>query len=63
MRSSEEKASWLKFQINSAYGLGLVSTAQDNKWSVDYQKIKEKIRLISNRRNKINKLWKIDGIV
>ena len=60
MNELEIKSSWLKIQINSFYGL---NTQQSNKLLNEYIEIKNKIRLISDRKSKIKKIWKIDGIV
>jgi len=60
MNELEIKSSWLKIQINSFYGL---NTQQSNKLLNEYIEIKNKIKLINNRKSKIKELWKIDGIV
>jgi len=64
MNELEIKSSWLKIQINSFYGLNIQqSTVLYNKLLNEYIEIKNKIRLINNRKSKIKELWKIDGIV
>lgn len=60
MNELEIKSSWLKIQINSFYGL---NTQQSNKLLKEYIATKSKIKLITNRKSKIKKIWKIDGIV
>ena len=64
MNELEIKSSWLKIQINSLFGFhndGL--KIRSDKLVREYQEIKNKIRLINNRKSKIKELWKIDGIV
>ena len=66
MNELEIKRSWLKMQINSRYGLHEDSDGlkiRNDKLVREYQEIKNKIRLISDRKSKIKKIWKIDGIV
>ena len=60
MNELEIKASWLKIQVNSYYGL---SQSTNNKLLDDYIEIKSKIRVIKLRKSKIKKIWKTDGIV
>ena len=63
MNELEIKSSWLKMQINFLFGLhndGL--KIRSDKLVREYQEIKNKIRLITNRKSKIKELWKIDGI-
>ena len=60
MNDLEIKASWLKIQVNSYYGL---SQSANNKLLDDYMEIKNKIRDIKLRKSKIKKIWKTDGIV
>ena len=60
MNDLEIKASWLKIQVNSYYGL---SQSTNNKLLDDYIEIKSKIRDIKLRKSKIKKIWKTDGIV
>jgi hypothetical protein len=60
MNELEIKASWLKIQVNSSYGLNF---DYNNKLIDDYTKIKSKIRVIKLRKSKIKKIWKTDGIV
>ncbi len=60
MNELEIKASWLKIQVNSYYGL---SQSTNNKLLDDYVEIKSKIRVIKLRKSKIKKIWKTDGIV
>ena len=60
MNELEIKASWLKIQVNSYYGL---SQSTNNKLLDDYIEIKSKIRDIKLRKSKIKKIWKTDGIV
>jgi hypothetical protein len=60
MNELEIKASWLKIQVNSSYGLNF---DYNNKLIDDYVKIKSKIRVIKLRTSKIKKIWKTDGIV
>jgi len=60
MNELEIKASWLKIQVNSYYGL---SQSTNNKLLDDYLEIKSKIRVIKLRKSKIKKIWKTDGIV
>lgn len=66
MNELEIKSSCLKIQINSLYGLPFDSDGlrkRHDKLVREYQEIKNKIRLINNRKSKIKELWKIDGIV
>ena len=71
MNELEIKSSWLKIQINSLYGLPFDSDGlrkghiilSNDKLVREYREIKNKIRLINNRKSKIKELWKIDGIV
>jgi hypothetical protein len=66
MNELEIKRSWLKMQINSRYGLHKDSDGlkiRNDKLVREYQEIKNKIRLISDRKSKIKKIWKTDGIV
>jgi hypothetical protein len=60
MNELEIKASWLKIQVNSYYGL---SQSTNNKLLDDYVEIKSKIRVIKLRTSKIKRIWKTDGIV
>ena len=60
MNDLEIKASWLKIQINSSYGINF---DYNNKLYEDYKEIKSKIRVIKLRTSKIKKIWKTDGIV
>jgi hypothetical protein len=60
MNDLEIKASWLKIQINSSYGINF---DYNNKLYEDYKEIKYKIRVIKLRKSKIKKIWKTDGIV
>ena len=60
MNELEIKSSWLKMQINSLYGLHNDSHGLLVR---EYQEIKNKIRLINNRKSKIKEIWMIDGIV
>lgn len=60
MNDLEIKASWLKIQVNSYYGL---SQSANNKLLDDYIEIKTKIRDIKLRKSKIKKIWKTDVIV
>ena len=60
MNQLEIKATWLKIQVNSSYGLNF---DYNNKLLDDYVEIKAKIRDIKLRKNKIKNIWKIDGIV
>jgi hypothetical protein len=60
MNELEIKASWMKIQVNSYYGL---SQSTNNKLLDDYLEIKSKIRVIKLRKSKIKKIWKTDGIV
>ena len=60
MNELEIKASWLKIQVNSYYGL---SQSTNNKLLDDYIEIKSKIRDIKLRKSKIKRIWKTDGIV
>ena len=59
MNELEIKRDWLKIQINSYYGSKETNKVMHSK----YIKIKNKIRLINNRKSKIKKIWKIDGVV
>lgn len=66
MNELEIKSSWLKMQINSLFGLYKESDGlkiRSDKLVREYQEIKNKIRLINNRKSKIKEVWKIDGIV
>ena len=65
MNELEIKRDWLKIQINSYYGSKETNKVMRSKWIFHkmYIKIKNKIRLINNRKSKIKKIWKIDGIV
>lgn len=66
MNELEIKSSWLKMQINSLFGLYKESDGlkiRSDKLVREYQEIKNKIRLINNRKSKIKKIWMIDGIV
>jgi hypothetical protein len=60
MNELEIRASWLKIQINSSYGINF---DYNNKLYEDYKEIKSKIRVIKLRTSKIKKIWKTDGIV
>jgi len=60
MNELEIKASWMKIQVNSYYGL---SQSTNNKLLDDYIEIKSKIRDIKLRKSKIKSIWKTDGIV
>ena len=60
MNELEIKATWLKIQVNSYYGL---SQSTNNKLLDDYIEIKSKIRVIKLRKSKIKRIWKTDGIV
>jgi hypothetical protein len=60
MNELEIKASWMKIQVNSYYGL---SQSTNNKLLDDYIEIKSKIRDIKLRKSKIKRIWKTDGIV
>jgi hypothetical protein len=60
MNELEIKATWLKIQVNSYYGL---SQSTNNKLLDDYIEIKSKIRDIKLRKSKIKRIWKTDGIV
>jgi hypothetical protein len=60
MNELEIRASWLKIQANSSYGLNF---DYNNKLYEDYKEIKSKIRVVELRKSKIKKIWKIDGIV
>lgn len=60
MNELEIKASWMKIEVNSSYGLNVV---YNNKLYEDYKEIKVKIRVIKLRTSKIKKIWKTDGIV
>ena len=59
MNELEIKATWLKIQVNSYYGL---SQSTNNKLLDDYIEIKSKIRDIKLRTSKIKRIWKTDGI-
>ncbi len=66
MNELEIKSSWLKMQINSLFGLHKESDGlkiKSDKLVREYQEIKNKIRLINNRKSKIKEIWMIDGIV
>jgi hypothetical protein len=69
MNELEIKSSWLKIQINSIYSLPFVREDSDrlrrrhDKLVREYREIKNKIKLITNRKSKIKEVWKIDGIV
>ena len=60
MNELEIKATWLKIQVNSSYGLNF---DYNNKLLDDYAEIKAKIRDIKLRKSKIKRIWKTDGIV
>ena len=60
MNELEIKASWLKIQTNSSYGLNF---DYNIKLLDDYVEIKAKIRDIKLRKSKIKRIWKTDGIV
>jgi hypothetical protein len=60
MNELEIRASWLKIQINSSYGINF---DYNNKLYEDYKEIKSKIGVIKLRTSKIKKIWKTDGIV
>ena len=60
MNELEIKASWLKIQVNSSYGLNF---DYNIKLLDDYVEIKAKIRDIKLRKSKIKRIWKTDGIV
>jgi hypothetical protein len=60
MNDLEIKATWLKIQVNSSYGLNF---DYNIKLLDDYMEIKAKIRDIKLRKSKIKRIWKIDGIV
>ena len=60
MNELEIKATWLKIQVNSSYGLNF---DYNNKLLDDYVEIKAKIRDIKLRKSKIKRIWKTDGIV
>jgi len=60
MNELEIKATWLKIQVNSSYGLNF---DYNIKLLDDYMEIKAKIRDIKLRKSKIKRIWKIDGIV
>ena len=60
MNELEIKASWLKIQANSSYGLNF---DYNIKLLDDYVEIKSKIRDIKLRKSKIKRIWKTDGIV
>jgi len=60
MNELEIKASWMKIQVNSYYGL---SQSTNNKLLDDYIEIKSKIRDIKLRKSKIKSIWKTDVIV
>ena len=60
MNELEIRASWLKIQINSSYGINF---DYNNKLYEDYKEIKSKIRVVELRKSKIKKIWKTDGIV
>lgn len=60
MNDLEIKATWLKIQVNSSYGLNF---DYNTKLLDDYVEIKAKIRDIKLRKSKIKRIWKIDGIV
>ena len=72
MNELEIKASWLKIQVNSYYGLSQSTNnkllddyieSTNNKLYDDYKEIKVKIRVIKLRKSKIKRIWKTDGIV
>lgn len=64
MNELEIKSSWLKMQINSLFGLHNDELKiRSDKLVREYKEIKNKIRLINNRKSKIKEVWKIDGIV
>ena len=60
MNDLEIKATWLKIQVNSSYGLNF---DYNTKLLDDYVEIKAKIRDIKLRKSKIKRIWKTDGIV
>jgi hypothetical protein len=60
MNELEIKATWLKIQVNSSYGLNF---DYNTKLLDDYVEIKAKIRDIKLRKSKIKRIWKTDGIV
>jgi hypothetical protein len=60
MNELEIKATWLKIQANSSYGLNF---DYNIKLLDDYVEIKAKIRDIKLRKSKIKRIWKTDGIV
>jgi len=60
MNELEIRASWLKIQINSSYGINF---DYNNKLYEDYKEIKSKIRVVELRKFKIKKIWKTAGIV
>ena len=60
MNELEIRASWLKIQVNSSYGINF---DYNNKLYEDYKEIKSKIRVIKLRKSKIKKIWKTAGIV
>ena len=60
MNELEIKATWLKIQVNSSYGLNF---DYNIKLLDDYVEIKAKIRDIKLRKSKIKRIWKTDGIV
>ncbi len=53
MNELEIKSSWLKIQINSVYGLN----EYQSKLFDEYHQIKEKIRLIRKRKDKIINIY------
>lgn len=57
MNELEIKSSWLKIQINSFYGL---NTQYGNKLAIEYRQIKDKIRLIKKRKDKIINIYKYE---
>jgi hypothetical protein len=57
MNELEIKSSWLKIQINSFYGL---NTQDANKLTIEYRQIKNKIRLIKKRKDKIINIYKYE---
>ena len=60
MNELEIKATWLKIQVNSSYGLNF---DYNIKLMDDYTEINNRIRDIKLRKSKIKRIWKTDGIV
>lgn len=60
MNDLEIKATWLKIQVNSSYGLNF---DYNIKLMDDYTEINNRIRDIKLRKSKIKRIWKTDGIV